>query len=1503
MWSQLRRPSIPVAALILLLASSYLAAWDMQQADNGAGAAERRQKLVERDEHSTQAVQLRAEGKLSEAIAELERAWEIEVSIYGSTGQPATILGERLVRWRLENDADASAAALVAQIQDGLRKQSPISQWQLKYFSGISDQVKTVRGWNPDQRKKFRDSGKLTAEVLMAMRVQQLDDALATAARLQAIRIELWGDKHVENGLSLYSRGSLLSMKGRFAESDTLLKEALQIWRQNLGLEHPLCARALAELANSSLGQGRLQEAITHASQAQELFERTLGKENGEYASSLRFVAKLKFANNEVSEAEKLFRRLYPLVARLSGSDSAEAARVELEWGYCLVVLGNHEEGRKLLDSAKPKLEKANDWDQYVTCLMRLVESHDATQDFRRAIESIDEILVVRRRISGVDNKPYISYLQLKAAFRTQSGDLPGAQQDYEQARDLASRVLGKTDFIYGTIVSGLGNVLHQRRLFVESKNALQEALSICEQQKNGNQLYTANVRLSLASTLIELGKQGEALRLLGKNEELGRANLDDSSWHSMRKHNLRTVLLAHLSVGDHRASVNVSQELLKHHARTDGLKTLDAATDFESLGNGYLAIGNPSRAVEPTESAAEIYRTKSGPDSPEYARALCHRAKVLIELEDYDKSFALLKQSDAILMKAGEKGVVQRAELLQIYSSFYDSMGDVARAESSMEESLALLMRSVGEKNVRTLGALDVITAVYKSHGQFEKAEKTALRLVELQKEMDGQESQSTALAIASLVSVYIALQKSDEALVLERRVGEILEKTAGRDSWHYANHLAHLGSIYDQQKNPLAAIQTFEETARLYQKIGVQSLVGSRLSSAGWSAVSAGDWDKAEALFREAADLEAARCGRQHTAYLLPLRSLALVLYSQGRTEKAELLQREVLNAHRQLLRNASVTLSERQQLDLTRELRGALDFYLALNARPPADESPSIEHVYDYVLAAKGTVFIRQRLLSATRRDPQLLPLVRRVEASAVKLSALHLTDVGLLSPAERDAEARRFSEESEQLEAELAQKSPAFRRERNALALTLKQLQPSLPVGGVLVDFLEYDFPLIKSGGALRSERRLTAFLVRRHGPAQRVELGLVETIARIRDTWKPESRTRLTPQRLQAAQELRALVWSPIEKLLSREDKLVLCSPDGVTATIPFAALPGDAENSYLLDNLLFATIPVPQLLPALVEKSRPVQAVSADKLLLVGDVDYDTSNDAAADPVTNEIPSKQFVQAAAIPRSNPKFEPLSGTKQEIEAIERRWPLRDERASVDKLSGKVATEAAFRRQAPEAAFLHLATHGFFDNQQSAKPDRRNAAASLFVTFPSFRQQATFAPTSSTAPHPGLLSGLVLAGANHRASGKTVASPENDGWLTALDVPTMHLDRTRLAVLSACETAQGETASGEGVLGLQRAFQTAGTDSVVATLWKIPDIATSRLMDRFYENLWTKGLGRAAALREAQQWLKQEAVRDPEILRTGVQLLDDERPNPNEPLPPFWWGAFVISGDWR
>ena len=78
-------------------------------------------------------------------------------------------------------------------------------------------------------------------------------------------------------------------------------------------------------------------------------------------------------------------------------------------------------------------------------------------------------------------------------------------------------------------------------------------------------------------------------------------------------------------------------------------------------------------------------------------------------------------------------------------------------------------------------------------------------------------------------------------------------------------------------------------------------------------------------------------------------------------------------------------------------------------------------------------------------------------------------------------------------------------------------------------------------------------------------------------------------------------------------------------------------------------------------------------------------------------------------------------------------------------------------------------------------------------------------------------------------------------EADATLSMAEVHALELRRTKLVVLSACDTFKGELRS-DGVVGITRAFVAAGTPTLVASLWKVDDAATLELMRRFYRELF-------------------------------------------------------------
>jgi len=128
-------------------------------------------------------------------------------------------------------------------------------------------------------------------------------------------------------------------------------------------------------------------------------------------------------------------------------------------------------------------------------------------------------------------------------------------------------------------------------------------------------------------------------------------------------------------------------------------------------------------------------------------------------------------------------------------------------------------------------------------------------------------------------------------------------------------------------------------------------------------------------------------------------------------------------------------------------------------------------------------------------------------------------------------------------------------------------------------------------------------------------------------------------------------------------------------------------------------------------------------------------------------------------------------------------------------------------------------------------------------------------------------------------SHLLLTKTEGDPENDGRLEARQIMDMNL-QADLAVLSACETANGKIAPGEGVMGMSWAFFVAGTHSLLVSQWKISSESTSDLMPNFYKSLaLDQNRNKARALREAV-----------------LPMITESRYR-----HPFFWAGFVLVGD--
>ncbi|MBD2213053.1 CHAT domain-containing protein [Nostoc linckia FACHB-104] len=289
--------------------------------------------------------------------------------------------------------------------------------------------------------------------------------------------------------------------------------------------------------------------------------------------------------------------------------------------------------------------------------------------------------------------------------------------------------------------------------------------------------------------------------------------------------------------------------------------------------------------------------------------------------------------------------------------------------------------------------------------------------------------------------------------------------------------------------------------------------------------------------------------------------------------------------------------------------------------------------------------------------------------------------------------------------------------------------------------------------------------------------------------------KPESNNQTN--QTQNLKQLYKLLIQPIAKYLpNNPNEKVIFIPQNSLFLAPFPALQDD-KGKYLIEKHTILTAPSTQVLDLTRQQklgSKKQREIAAVKSLIVGNPTMPSVSLKPGDEKT-------------------KLRPLNGAENEAKVIA-SLPLLNSKP----LIGDAATETAVVAKMFQAKYIHLATHGLFDDLR------------------------------------GLGSAIALAPSN-----------QDDGLLTAEEIFNFQQKFNQklnadLVVLSACDTGRGRI-TGDGVIGLSRSFISAGVPSVIVSLWSVDDGSTAFLMTKFYQNL-ERNPDKAKALREAMLETKKQ-----------------------------------------
>jgi len=770
---------------------------------------------------------------------------------------------------------------------------------------------------------------------------------------------------------------------------------------------------------------------------------------------------------------------------------------------------------------------------------------------------------------------------------------------------------------------------------------------------------------------------------------------------------------------------------------------------------------------------------------------------------------------------------------------------------------------------------------------------------------------SQTLASAIEELAD-YLAdnnqVEKAEtlllEALAMRRRI--LKEETSELTKWQLGNCLELLSKLRQTQNRFAEASDIYEDIYQLSADEKHAGLVWV-YPGVGWAEVlkhepSEINVERATKLARELSEDLDDNAQRRFWKSLI-LNKLGESLLAIGKYVEAHAIFMKAISGQEEALLQYSSIGSEAEALNFAYFSQVSLGNLITCMQGIDKTDSQAYQHIW-----------LRRGLLQASissrlhrthwAENPDLEQLYEEYlqtrQELARRFAALAAKDVE--RPADTQKVLRDLTERKESLERRLATEFPEFAADSVAAEVSPDQLASHLPDQSAFIDFLRYNnaTPYTKSDGSvdLKKTPHYLATLLQRDQSVLCIDLGEAAPIETLIADWRRAVARNDEVMAQRASRNLSPLLWQPLAKRLTGDITTIYLCPDGALAALAWGALPAPDQQRILLEDYAFAVVPSGRwLLESLASTSQP--SAQTGTFLAVGNVDYD----AKILPPVNTLVSGD---RGPLPRdaSQARWSALPGTLEEIQSLQEDIPDDNSAEDALRLHTLTAADATVDRVVSAlcgARWAHLSTHGFF-----AAPTYRSAfqLANASQDF----QASYFSGERAdvVGRNPLVLSGLVLAGANTSGKAADTSSGDQDyGILSAEEIAALPLQDLELVVLSACETALGDVAGGEGVFGLQRAFHMGGAKNVVGSLWRVSDTATAFLMKEFYKNrLQKEGTSTLEALREAQLIVYRHPERVREYARDrGVRRIEETtgmNTNDTSHSPTSWWAAFVLSG---
>jgi CHAT domain-containing protein/Tfp pilus assembly protein PilF len=837
-----------------------------------------------------------------------------------------------------------------------------------------------------------------------------------------------------------------------------------------------------------------------------------------------------------------------------------------------------------------------------------------------------------------------------------------------------------------------------------------------------------------------------------------------------------------------------------------------------------------PPKALNYFNQALPIWRDLG--DRSRIAATLNAIGSIYTDFGEKPKALDYYNQALPVWRALGDRA--GEAKTLSNIGLVYSDLGEKAKALDYYRQALPI-QRAVGARAGEATTLIN-IGAVYADLGEQSKAIDYFNQALPMTRAVGARSKE--AITLNNLGRVYSALGESSKALDYYNQALPISQALGNRSDAGVT--LNNIGSIYDNRGETTKALDYYQQALLIWQAVGDRSDQAVTLNNIAGAYKHLGQKSKALDYYNQALPLQRAVGNRSTEA--TTLNNLGTLYIDLDQPAKARDYYRQALQLHRAVgdRSGEAVTLAnqadcgrrQNQLTDALQNINAAIDILESLRSELKNDALKtsyfaSVQSYYQlkiqilmqlhqqqptqgYDAQALETAdqsrarVLRELLIQANANiskdvSPDLLKQEQTLnQAIDAKEKQLTQGSNGTATPQQLTTLSQEITAlytQRDDLKNTIRAASPAYANLQYPKPTTLAQIQQQLDPNTLM---LQYSLGDQESYLWVIGSTSLKTYIL----PPRR-------DIAKTTTTFRTDLYDQVIP--LNSATQLTQQILAPAAAILGQKHLVII--PDGILHTIPFAALntPNSKTYSPLITQHEITNLPSASTIDIL-RRTVATKPRGSKKLAILADPIFRKDDNRLAGKTIQANQSLDIGEQMARRRTGRDLDlnRLPFTATEAQGILALVPQESDRTTA--FGFDASYDWITDPKISQYRYVHLATHGFFDNDTPA------------------------------------LSSIILS--SFDAQGR-----DRKAYLRFPDLFNLNLP-TELVVLSACETGLGSDVPGEGLVGMTRGLMYAGALRVAVSLWSVDDKATSDLMQDFYKNLWQSQKSHAAALREAQ-----------------------------------------------